>query len=153
MAPNELQNNGAQGTPDTTNPSGTVVYITPDTAIPPFRGHLRTNETNTDEGISLDVFLALLERKFRNTPNISLEEKKEKLISNLDTVHGDALEVIINNSRLEEAKDWPSYERILRSLFQDTNQAELHGISSRLIYTVKNRPKVWLHLSPESQHK
>ena len=111
MAPNDPQNNSARNTPDTTNSSGSVIYITPDTAIPPFRGHLRTNEANTDEGISLDVFLALLEGKFRNTPNISLEEKKENLISNLDTVHGDALEVIINNSRLEEAKDWPSYEK------------------------------------------
>ena len=65
MAPNDPLNIGAQGTPpDTTNPSGTVVYITPDTAIPPFRCHLRNHESQVDEGISLDVILALLEGKF-----------------------------------------------------------------------------------------
>ena len=117
----------------------TMIYVETEHQIPNFKGNLRLSEVNEDPGPDLNVFLTLLENKFKQENIQDLKVKREKLIACLDHHHGDALQIVINNTRLEEAKDWATYERIFRSLFQDNNQKDVHGLTSKLIYLVRDK--------------
>ena len=129
-------------TPETkpsANFQNAMTYIIENEAtIPLYRGPLRPGETNCNPGPSLDLFLKLFNNRCRISGITSFESKKDKLIGYLDKDVGSALHIVINNTRLDTAKDWPSYEQILRSLFVDYNVKDIHSIVSEMIYIIRD---------------
>ena len=116
--------------------TGTInqVLIQQECSIPLFRGILKPSEKNLDPGPDVDTFLRLFNTKCITSGIKSFRNKKEKLIASVHQDIGNALSVVLNNFRLEEAKDWEEYEEALRSIFQQGNKTDVHGLTSELIH-------------------
>ena len=106
-------------------------------AIPHFCGDLKSDEKDLSPGPSLDLFLRLFEARCRAEGIQDFNVKRDKFISLIDNKKGTAFEIVLNNLRLEDAADWPSYEKILRALFLEYNTQDIHSIISEMIYCTR----------------
>ena len=106
-------------------------------AIPHFCGDLKSDEKDLSPGPSLDLFLRLFEARCRAEGIQDFNVKRDKFISLIDNKKGTAFEIVLNNLRLEDAADWPSYEKILRALLLEYNTQDIHSIISEMIYCIR----------------